>query len=112
MLEVPQNLTRVDLAFGNVKHLPKYDTLPDDYRRMNAPGCRAVSMWFYKGAEASPDGIKIDGVAYKAKEGVDAGKALAAIKSCLGSFEPKHEHKIAGCGFMFSEWFERQPDAA
>lgn len=114
MLAIPE-LDRIDVAFGNVKHLPKYDTLEDDFRNMSHPCCRAVSMWFYKGAEAAPNGngIKIDGTVYRAREGVDVHKALAAIKAALGSFEPKHEHKIAGCGFMLNEWFEAvKPKAA
>jgi hypothetical protein len=40
------------------------------------------------------------------KEGIDAGKALRHIKVCLGSWEPKHEHKIAGVAYLFSSWFE------
>jgi hypothetical protein len=109
MLEVPHDLTRIDTVFGNIKHMPKYESLPEEYRNMSAPACHAVSMWFFKGAEQHDGGIEIDGKAYVAKRGVDVSKALAAIKSVLCSFEPKHEHKIAGCGFMLSEWFEPEP---
>jgi len=28
------------------------------------------------------------------------------IKCVLGSFAPKHEHKMAGGSYLFSEWFE------
>lgn len=41
-----------------------------------------------------------------ARPGVDRDKALVAIKAALGSFEPKHEHKEAGCAFLLHEWFE------
>lgn len=107
-LPVPE-LDAVDVAFGNIKHMPKYDTLSDAFRDMSDPHCRAVSTWFYKGAGASPNGILIDGVTFTARPGVDKRRALAAIRAILGSFEPKHEHKIAACGFMLSQWFDRAP---
>lgn len=28
------------------------------------------------------------------------------ISACLGSYEPKHEHKIAGVAYLLSLWFE------
>lgn len=112
MLQVPDGLNKLDVVFGNIKHMPKYDALPEEFQRQTHPCCRSVSMWFFKGAEGAPNGITIDGTTYTAKPGVDPGKALAAIRSVLGSFEPKHEHKIAGCGFMLSEWFEPEKKVA
>ena|SRR5690348_14752672 len=108
MLQVPENLTRVDVVFGNIDHMPKYSTLPDEFQRERSPFCDAVQHWFFSGAKGHPNGIEIDGVTYTAKSGVSAAQALAAIKAVLGSFEPKHEHKIAACGYMLSEWFERK----
>lgn len=111
MLAVP-TLDRIDVAFGDVKHMPKYDTIPEDFKRMSNPYVHAVSSWFFSGAKGAPNGITIEGVTFKAKPGVDAGKALAAIKAVLRSFEPKHEHKEAACAFMLSEWFEIEKMAA
>lgn len=109
MLQIPE-LTNLDTAFGNIKHMPKREDLPEDFQRNwhsdRNPYCHAISMWFYKGCKFEDGKLIVDGVTFKAKEGVDAKKALAAIKACLGSFEPSHEHKIGGCGFMLSEWFE------
>lgn len=107
MLAIPE-ITRADVAFGNIKHMPRYDSLPEEFQDWHRqPYCKAVSSWFYRGAKSYTGGIELDGVNYKAKPGVDAGKALAAIKAVLGSFEPKHEHKIAACGYMLSEWFDK-----
>lgn len=109
MLAIP-DLSPADLAFGNIKHMPKREDLPEDFQRnwhsSRNPYCHAVSQWFYKGCKLDNGALVIDGVRFKAKEGVDADKALRAIKAALGSFEPSHEHKIGGCGFMLSEWFE------
>ncbi len=40
-----------------------------------------------------------------AVEGVNFKDAHAHIKVIPGSFEPKHEHKIAGCAYLASMWF-------
>lgn len=105
MLAIPE-LTKLDVAFGNIAHMPKMVDLPEEFQRQRGPFCRAVSTWFYSGCKPLENGIEIDGVKFKAKAGVEVWKALGAIKAALGSFEPKHEHKIAGCGFMLSEWFD------
>lgn len=101
------DVTGLDVAFGNIKHMPRYDTLPAEFKRHNGNAfCKAISAWFFKGASRAPNGITIDGVTFAAKPGIDANKALAAIKAILGSFEPKHEHKEAGCAYLLSQWFE------
>ena len=105
-MKVP-NISAAGAAFGAVDHLPAYHSLPDDFRRMRSPFCDAVSMWFFKGAKPAANGIDIDGVTYTAKEGIDASAALRAIGAALRSFAPKHEHKIAGCGYMLAQWFDR-----
>lgn len=111
MLAIPE-LTAVDVSFGNIKHMPRYDTLPDDFKRHNGNDfCRAVTSWFFKGASSTQHGLLIDGMKFSAKPGVDRVKALRAIKAVLGSFEPKHEHKEAACAFMLSEWFEKSESA-
>lgn len=109
MLSIPE-LTGADIAFGNIKHMPKQEQLPEDFRKNwhsdSNKYCKAVSSWFYSGAKRAGDGIEIDGVTFRPKPGVDGDKALRAIKAALGSFEPSHEHKIGGCGYMLSEWFD------
>jgi hypothetical protein len=115
MLPIPE-IKDVDVAFGNIDHLPKREDLPEDFRRNwhreSQPFCRAISQWFYKGATFENGKLTIDGVTFAPKEGVDAGKALRAIKAVMGSWSPQHEHKIGGCGFMLSEWFEIEKKAA
>jgi hypothetical protein len=113
MIPVPQ-VDRLDVTFGNIKHMPRYDTLPADFKRHDGNAyVKAASTWFFSGAKGSPNGITIGDVTFKAKPGVEAVKALAAIKAILGSFEPKHEHKEAGCAFLLAEWFDiEKPKAA
>ena len=112
MLPVP-DLDGPSVAFGSIKHMPKADAIPADFKRHNGNAyVKAVSSWFFSGAKKAPNGLTIDGVTFTAKAGVDADKALRAIKAVLGSFEPAHEDKEAACAFMLSEWFEIEKAAA
>src|SRR5688572_22480237 len=109
MLTIP-DLDKVSVVFGDISHMPKYEDLPAEFQDWHYhPFCEAVSSWFMSGAEGAENGIKLKGVVYTAKEGVNAAKALSAIKAVLGSWSPKHEHKIAACGYMLHEWFDAQP---
>ncbi len=93
-------LTHLDVVFGNIKHLPAYTAIPERFSRQSDPYVRFVSGWFFGGR------TKDDMQRLTARHGVDRGKALAAVQAILGSFEPKREHKEAGCAFLLCEWFE------
>lgn len=106
MLKVP-DLDPASVVFGNVKHMPKMADIPEEFlKRRNNPFTDAVSYWFFGGARFKDGVLTVDGKSFRAKDGVDGKKAIVAIQAVLGSFEPKHEHKEAACGFMLSEWFE------
>ena len=106
MRPVP-DVTRADVAFGKIDHMPRYEDVPDEFcRRGGTPFNDAVSHWFFSGAKSIPNGVEIGGKQFIAKDGVEAGKALAAIRAILGSWEPKHENKEAACAYLLSEWFE------
>lgn len=108
MLPVPE-VTGVDVVFGGCGHMPKMSDIPEEFTRDRNDFVRAVSSWFFSGAKRDGSSLIIDGKRFTAKSGVDAGKALAAIRAVLGSFDPKHEHKEAACAYMLSEWFDLVP---
>lgn len=101
MIPIPE-LDRIDTVFGNIEHMPKYETLPDDFKSMNdkTPYNKFVSQWFFGGLKSE------DLERLTPKEGVDKAKALSAVKAILASFEPKHEHKIGGSAYLLSQWFD------
>lgn len=112
MMQIPE-VTRLNVAFGNISHMPKYESIPDEFKgHRGTPFNEAVSAWFFRGAKRDGDALVVDGQRFTPKAGVDADKALAAIRAVLGSFEPKHEHKEAACAFMLSEWFDHDKPAA
>jgi hypothetical protein len=98
MLAIPE-VSDGDMIFGQNIPLPAWDSIPEEFKGCNAtPFNEVVSTLFFEGGRVSDF--------LTPKEGVDVSKALRAIKCCLGSFEPKHEHKEAGVAFMLSEWFD------
>lgn len=100
MIPVP-DINPVDVAFGGgaMKILPPMAEIPAEFKNCNRPNkwMQCVSDWFFCG---------LKNCKWTPKEGVDTGKAIAAIQCCIGSFEPKHEHKEAGCAYLLSQWFE------
>lgn len=80
--------------------LPKWEDIPEPFRRKineAKPYCDFMSQWFFNGADSR---------CLVAREGVDEAKAARHIAACLCSFAPKHEHKISGCAYLLSQWFE------
>lgn len=96
---LPKPLTDPELAFGPRdinSYLPKYETIPPEALRTKWN--RVFNVWFFNGL---PKG---SGIAVK--EGIDGNLAMRHLRACMGSFEPKHEHKEAGCAYLMHEWFD------
>lgn len=100
MIPVP-NVTDVDAVFGGnaMKILPPLSQIPDEFKNCNRPTkwSQVVSDWFFFG---------LSNAKWTPKEGVKTLEALKAVQCCIGSFEPSHEHKEAGCAYLLSQWFE------
>ena len=94
MFPIPE-LTALDVAFpANVlEWMPPQGTIPEYDQKFK----NVAEKWFFLGLPPETEFVP--------KPGVDFKKALMAMKACLGSFAPKHEHKMAAAGFMLSEWF-------
>ena len=100
MLPIPE-VTDVDVAFPARPPLPAWDDIPKDFWRHGNEWAEIVSRMFFEGGSLADFGIT-------PKAGVDLKAAMRAIRVCLGSFEPKHEHKTAGVAYMLSEWFDKK----
>ena len=92
-----QDVSDIDIAFpAHVKHLmPEYETARA--RRVDPKWERLACDWFFTGLKE---------LRLKPREGVDEQRALRHIRAIMGSFEPKHEHKMASIAFLLEEWFE------
>ena len=95
----PLPVTGVDTVFGGdiSKLMPQYRDLPEEFRRERDPFSPLVNKWFFSG---------LDHKTLKAKEGIDRNAAFAHCKAIMVSFEPSHEHKVAGVAWLMSKWFE------
>lgn len=98
MLAIPE-VDAVDAVFGGSKAIeimPKMKDIPRDYPSRKKWE-KVMSDWFFQGLKDAK---------WTPKAGVDTKKALMAIKTVMGSYAPKHEHKSAAVAYMLSEWFE------
>jgi len=106
----PVDVSKIDLVFpADVmgKMMPYYKDLPEEFNgrsqwRKNA-WCKQAEIWFFNGVDSKKSTIKFK------KHLTDAEQKMAVrqIQACLGSFEPKHEHKMAGVGYLMSLFFEK-----
>jgi hypothetical protein len=94
-----QEVTNADLAFGGdmSKLLPEFASIPEEFRDGKTKWNKVVTDWFYRGLKKCE---------WKPKEGIETQKALRHLKAVMASWEPKHEHKEAGCAYLLSEFFE------
>ena len=92
-----KKMTKADILFPTktMEMMPAYKDIPEDFPN-RAKYARAITLWFFQGA---------DGMKFTPREGVNEMEALAHIACIINSFEPKHEHKVAGCAWLLNEWF-------
>jgi hypothetical protein len=95
----PIKVNDADLAFGGDMRilLPKYNDIPDEFKDHYNKWAKIVSDWFFGGLKNAK---------FTPKEGIDKSDALRHIKAIMTSWDPKHEHKEAGCAYLLSEFFE------
>ena len=96
----PQAVSDITIAFpAHVvgKLLPFWNEIPEEFREEQDQYSRHVYRWFYHG---------IDKRQWKPRDGIDPEIAWRHLQACMGSFEPKHEHKIAGVAWLMSQWFD------
>ncbi|MNS38114.1 hypothetical protein D3C86_1309310 [compost metagenome] len=96
----PQEVKGLHLAFGGdmSKLLPPMHSIPQDFQNGTTKWNDLVSTWFFRGLKS------FDCVP---KEGIDKAAALKHISAIMRSWDPKHEHKEAGCAYLLSLWFEK-----
>ena len=98
----PQTVNNIELVFpANVRHLmPPEEEIPEDYWRFSGPKQTIAARWFYQGLDTS---ILI------AKKGIDKQAAIRHLSAVLGSWEHKHEYKMAAASYLIDQWFDVKP---
>lgn len=97
---VPKVVSDVMLAFPAdvVGLLPAEREIPEEFWRPN-DWERFAMHWFMHGLTESAE--------FYCKDGVDGATAVRHLQAILGSYQPKHEHKIAGVAYLCSLWFDK-----
>jgi hypothetical protein len=95
----PQLVTGLEVALGGKmdRLLPPRDVIPQEFTHRNNPYHKAAATWFFGG---------IDSAALQAKPGINRQQGLGHLASVLNSFEPEHDHKVAGVAYLMSLWFD------
>lgn len=92
------SINDVELAFSTDKFLPKWEEIPQAFKKPNIYAKIAEALCL---GLIMPEGDLVfhDGFTDEA-----AAKDLdRCVRAHVKSFRPKHEHKIAGVGFMISQ---------
>jgi hypothetical protein len=82
--------------------MPPFEQIPEEFKSGRGDATvwvEIVESWFAVGLPET--------VSFYPRPGVDAAMAFRALHATLGSFAPKHQHKIAAAAYMASCWFER-----
>lgn len=104
--EKPTPVSNVDLAFpAHITPLmPPMDQIPPEFNysnMMNGGGNQKwfefQQRWFFYGLSK----VKI-----VPKAGINTQEAMRHLSAIQGSFEPKHEHKVAAVAYLASLWFK------
>ena len=87
------NISDAEIAFSTDKLLPDWAEIPQQFKDGNLYTRIAETLFF---------GGPMPDCEIKFHDGFDGPSLNRAVQAHLGSFKPKHEHKIAGVGYMIS----------
>jgi hypothetical protein len=97
----PQKIKSIqdsNLGLGTIKYLPKWNEIPADFKQGNKYTQFCEALFFGKRPEKGD--IKCG---KEFEELWREKKVIPFLLAHLRSYEPKHEHKIAGVGYMLSQ---------
>lgn len=93
---LPKPVDDLAVALGDISNLPRKEDIPAEFWRNGNPWHDLAHRWFFGQLKAVPP----------IKPHLDRRAVLRAIRSCLCSWDPSHEHKSAGVGYLLSLWCE------
>jgi len=92
--ESAASITDVEMAFSTERLLPSMEDIPDEFKRGNAY-TELASAIFY--------GNPLPDLELEIQPGYTPEMLNRVVRSHLQSWAPKHEHKIAGVGYLISQ---------
>lgn len=101
--EKPSRVSDVELAFPahGAQYTPLLEDLPEGFQMGNRGNLWIgfVERWFYSGDPW------VEFEVGDARQDVDDLEAWRHLKVVLGTYETKHERKMAGGAYLMSRWF-------
>lgn len=105
---LPVEISDVSLAFpaDALDYMPAWKDIPDDFKRRTEASAQwheLASTWFGQGLNAEYTGflsVEVDG------EHLSGEMITRQISAILGSYAPKHEHKMAAVAYLLSLWLD------
>lgn len=88
------SVSDLEAAFSTERLLPSWEDIPEEFRRGNLY-TELASAIFY--------GLALPVCEIEMKVGFEPQTLNRTVRAHLKSFGPKHEHKIAGVGYMISQ---------
>ena len=88
------SITDVEMAFSTDRLLPEIEDVPAEFIAGNVYTKLAESIFY---------GRPLPDCEMEMKDGFDPQALNRAVQAHLQSFGPKHQHKIAGVGFMIAQ---------
>jgi hypothetical protein len=87
--------TDLELAYGTTRLLPAWVDIPEEFKVGRNVYCKLASCLFY--------GTELPELEVTMFDGFTPQILQKCVRAHLGSFEPKHELKMAGVGYMISK---------
>lgn len=87
-------ITDVEVAFSTTSLLPKWEEIPDRYKKGGTIESKIVESMIY--------GSEMPEMYVHFKDGFTIKLVQRCVDSHLASFRVKHEHKCAGVAYMIS----------
>lgn len=96
--EAPTDVSDLDLAFParGEELTPPFYSLPSDFQDLSNRWCGVVEDAFFGRG----------GVEISVRSDISFESASRHLRVVMGTFATKHEHKIAGAGYLMSRWFK------
>lgn len=102
--DLPHPVSDIQIAFpaslGEL--LPPWEIIPEDFKDLNdrTDWNRFVTKLFFFGWAKAAESFTV----YLHPD-IDGDFAMRHLRVLLGSYEPKHEHKMAAVSWLMSRWF-------
>lgn len=89
------SITDVECAFSTTRLLPAVEDIPAEFKSQRGNVYTRIADSIFMGTALPEAEIEM-------KEGFEPGSVNRCVRAHLSSWSPKHQHKIAGVGFMIS----------